>query len=386
MWSLPETAHRSLSKLLLGGVALLLTSTAEAQNLVAETPERQAVRSAAPARPAPLCRVDTQRKALAIGASLVPGVLVHGAGHWVLCEKDTARTLVYLEAGAAVATVASLAGLALTGASRYTVAPFAVGALGGAGVFSVTWLADVYGAAAPQGGLGSAPERRPRLTVQSGVRAVYDPLFDTELLLSQSFDLDTGVLRLSPRFDGSPDGDHRRLRLLASPRLFAAHGSAQRHAAWSIDGVLGITDYSQADEGFATTVVEASLVGRLDLERIGPTLRGSFAEAQLGYAREWTRFDGLSGYAWDSLLARLAFGLYLGFDSVRGEAFIAYDHRRDTLFGGLHVPGIGAGYLGFVEQRTALYFGRYLGAAVEVGYGSAFAVSAYLLVRPGGER
>jgi len=109
-------------------------------------------------------------------------------------------------------------------------------------------------------------------------------------------------------------------------------------------------------------------------------LGGSFAETELGYAREISRFDGLPGQGTDELLAHGAFGAYLG--QGQGEFKLSYDHRRDTLAGGLRLPGVGAGYLGFLSQRTEMYFGT-LGVASEVAYGSALMVSAYLLVRVG---
>jgi hypothetical protein len=43
------------------------------------------------------------------------------------------------------------------------------------------------------------------------------------------------------------------------------------------------------------------------------------------------------------------------------------------------LPGIPAGYAGYLEHRSELYFDRRWGAAVEVAYGSAFVASAYLL-------
>jgi hypothetical protein len=74
----------------------------------------------------------------------------------------------------------------------------------------------------------------------------------------------------------------------------------------------------------------------------------------------------------------MAFGAYLG--QGQGELKLGYNHRRDTLAGGLRPPGVGAGYLGFLSQRSELYFGTF-GVATEVAYGSALMGSAFLLLR-----
>lgn len=326
------------------------------------------------------CEVTDTRRALAIGASLFPGAVVHGAGHWVACEPSTSLRLLYLEAAAVGATVVSLAGLAGTGASRYVVAPLALGALGGVGLFTTTWLADIYGVTAPRGGTGTPRAKLPRLWIQTGLRGVYDPLFETSWLVSHAMRVDSDLLWASGRMDVAPDARHRRYALLLERRLMGERMDRSRHARWAFDGRLGWRDFAESNEEFGTTTLELALAGRVDLGLIGPTLEGAFVDVEAGYAREWHRFDGLPGYAWDALLGRVGFGAYLGHGpGVRGEAWVAYDHRRDTVAGGLRLPGIPAGYAGYLEHRSELYFDRRWGAAVEVAYGSAFVGSAYLL-------
>lgn len=335
---------------------------------------------------APECDPRDASQALAIGASLVPGVVAHGAGHWVACQPETALRILTLEGVAVATTLVSVTALVTTGASRYVVAPLALGALGGVGLFTTSWLADIYGVAAPDGGTGRPRPSTPRLTIQTGLRAIHDPLFETPWLISHGFEVETGLIRVSPELEASPDARHRRYALLFERRLLGTHTDPRRHARWVLDSRLGLRDFSEKNEGFGSTTVEFALSGRMDLDLLGATLQGAFATAELGYAREWHRFDGLPGYTWDSLLGRVGFGAYLGrYGPVRGQSFIAYDHRRDTVAGGLHLPGIAAGYAGFVEHRSELYLGKNWGGALELAYGSAFVVSAYLLFRPAGD-
>jgi hypothetical protein len=333
--------------------------------------------------PPPRCSPSDLRRAAALGAALVPGILVHGTGHWVLCESKAARKLATYELIGVATTVGSGAGLALTGASQYVVAPLALGALTGLGLFSVTFLADVYGVLAPVVGRG-APGPVPRLSLQTGVRSIYDPHFEYRWLLSHAFRYQRGPYWIAPRLDAALDAHNQRYSLRAGRGLLPRPAGATAPSRTALDLQVGVSDHNYNNEGFATTTLELAFTGRLQLEALAPNLKGSFAEGAAGYAREITRYDGLPTDGNDQLLARFGFGFYLGRPGgLHGESSFVYDHRRDNFAGGLKLPGIGAGYAGHVEHRTELYLAEGIGAAAELTYGSAFIASAYLLMRWG---
>jgi hypothetical protein len=322
---------------------------------------------------------STARKSLATGAALVPGIIVHGTGHFVRCDPVTGRRLLGLEGLGVVATGVSGAGLALTGASRYFVAPFAVGAWGGVSLFAFTLLADIYGAAGLSEVTGRAPLTETRLLVEAGLGYVYDRQFRYRSLASQGFRVETPWLWLAPHFDTALNARNQRVELRAGHRWFGPSSWRASRDGSRLDLELAFYDHAYVDEGFALSAVETALSGRLDLARVGASLAGSFAEASLGYARQWTRIEGLATNGNDELLLRSAFGVYLGRGRFHGEALLAYDHRRDTFAGGLLPGGIVAGYLGFLEQRTDFFFGH-LGVRTQLKYGSALLLSASLLV------
>jgi hypothetical protein len=312
----------------------------------------------------------------------VPGLLLHGSGHFALCEEKTAYRLLALEGVGAASLLGSTAGLAVTGASRYLVAPLAIGAWAGASLFVLSFFADVYGVA------NADPDRpipimKPRLlALETGVRYVYDPHFDHRVFLSQSFRLDLSTLWLEPRLDLALDATNQRYSLLAGRRLLGARPRRDFADGSYLELRAGLADHAYDEDGFAMTTLEGSLAGRLDLGRLGRTLRGSFAEAELGLAHQWSRFDGAEGDQTDELLLRTTFGNYWGGGAVQGETRFGYVHRRDTLAGGMRVSGVPAGYLGYVETRSEAYFGSF-GVATEVTYGAAFIVGVALLVRVG---
>src|SRR6478609_3699467 len=86
-------------------------------------------------------------RALPTAAAIVPGVVVHGAGHYALGEPETARQLLLMEGVGLGLFVTGGLTLWLSGASRYLVAPAATATIAGFGLFSTSYFADIYGTA-----------------------------------------------------------------------------------------------------------------------------------------------------------------------------------------------------------------------------------------------
>ncbi|HET9956509.1 MAG TPA: hypothetical protein VFQ61_18515, partial [Polyangiaceae bacterium] len=338
---------RTLRLVLAGGAIasqLTVSSAGRAQARVGSEVHRTSLSSSSRAP----CRVDRGRRTLAIGAAVVPGAVVHGAGHFVACERETAKKLALAEAAGVGALLTSGVLLLLTGASQYVVAPLAVGAVTGGSVFGLSYLADVYGVVADN---DQAAPRAARLRVEAGFSYVYDPHFSYRTFISQGFRLQEGRYWLAPQIMSSLDAHNRRYGARAGYRVLGGArptqvASISRLAPRSwLDVALGAYDHGYGESGFSLTGVEAALLGHLELSALGArTLRGAFAEGELGYARLWTRFDGLPDLPNDQLLARFMFGFYWGRgQALEGQTQFGYDHRRDTLAGGLKPAGIAAG-------------------------------------------
>ncbi len=82
---------------------------------------------------------------LAIAASVLPGVLVHGSGHWVAGRRDTARSIAYTELGALGLMLSSGTYMTLSGGSRHGNEVMVPLLLSGTGLFAGSWLADIDG-------------------------------------------------------------------------------------------------------------------------------------------------------------------------------------------------------------------------------------------------
>jgi hypothetical protein len=117
---------------------------------------------------------------------------------------------------------------------------------------------------------------------------------------------------------------------------------------------------------------------------------GAFFEYQAGLARQWFVFDlpGVRATTPSSmLLARVAFGLYLGNASGRGptggELSAFYDHRHDGLEGGFKTERIGNGPQGHLGLAGLYQLTPRWGLAGDVRFGSAWLFGLSLVIRAG---
>jgi len=317
---------------------------------------------------------------------------VHGSGHYVLGQTAPAGKLLLWEAAGLGGILGGGLPLYFSGASRYLVAPAALLAGAGFGLFAVTFLADVYGTAAADGGTGSPLTELPLIEAELGQRYVYDPQFRYRNLVVQGFDLRWANLRLAPSAAYALEDANLRARVLAGVRLLGPMASPDAAArdATALDAEVALTHHRFAREGFSSSSAEAALQGRLDLARIDRALTGSFAEFGAGFALAALDYEapGLK-FAEDLeslLLMRFAFGMYLGHEPARrgSELALYYDHRHDGYAAGLKLTGLGSGVLGHFGASLRYFFEENWGLRAEAEVGSAYVVGLSGLFRYGG--
>jgi hypothetical protein len=339
-------------------------------------------------RPAP--SPDGARRALATGAAVVPGVVVHGSGHYVLGERKTAVKLLVAEGIGLGMVLGGGAGLFATGASRYTVVPFASLSMFGVGVFSASFLADVYGSAASDqdGAWSRARLSPPFFESELGYRYITTQAFDYRDFVVQRFTLWTQRTRFEPSLWSSFAGDNARYHLAVAQRLYGAAPGRPRQLADFVEIELGVTHHRFATEYFDRSGAEALTRARWDLGHVGPTLRGAFVEGSLGYAFNVISYDlpgpDVADDADDLLLATMVFGITLRGPAAAGsEVAVFYDHRHDDFAAGTLMPGLGSGVIGHLGLRGRWFFDERYGFAAEAMYGSAAVVGGSLLIREG---
>ncbi|HUS64560.1 MAG TPA: hypothetical protein VMZ28_08460 [Kofleriaceae bacterium] len=324
-------------------------------------------------------------RALAPAAAVVPGVLLHGAGHWVMGEKRTARRLLLLEGVGVAVAGTSGAILYATGASRHYAAPLVGGVVTGVGLFALSMAADLYGSVGAACAAG-APDREPSIQLESGLGYVHDPQFAYRAFAVVAARARWREWEAAPSGWFALDDDNQRLRLDGAYRLAGPGTARETGDGTRLEIQTAGTMHRYGTDRFRVFTGEAALAGRLDMVRLGRTLAGSFGEMSVGVAGEVNDYDepGAGADLGEMLLVRFGYGMYLG---RRGEVSIYYDHRRDTFAGGTSPgPGPGSGFMGFFGAAAELRVAGRWGLRGAFESGAARVAHLALTAEMGGSR
>jgi hypothetical protein len=131
--------------------------------------------------------------------------------------------------------------------------------------------------------------------------------------------------------------------------------------------------------GVATGELEVAV--RFDHRRIADKLSGTFTDASAGVGVERASYAAGGHDTSSLLLATFAWGMYL---RDLGEVRLFYDHRRDSLAGGLQA-GRAAGFIGSFGTALDLRVWGPWAARAEIEYGSGL-VGTLALRYQGGPR
>ncbi|MDX2018722.1 MAG: hypothetical protein SF187_00670 [Deltaproteobacteria bacterium] len=348
--------------------------------------------SHAPA-PAPTNVVEHEKpRALPAAAALMPGLVLHGSGHFAQGNRATAYSLLKWEGVGVGALLVGATGLALTGASRHTVSLLALTSMAGAGLLAITWLADLYGVLAPAGGTGDPLRQMPWLQATAGVKWVDDPTLSGSVLVGTSLQVWTRRWRLCPSAWFAANGDTSRMEGDAAYRFVGPVATGQAATGSFVDLELGAYHHRYQESQklafpsrFRITGVQAQLQTRLDLLTIAPTLRGAFIEGSAGVGIGAYRYPDVHATVANTiLLGGFAFGLYLGKTAQRwGQWRVFYNHRHDDFVGGLKTYGLGSGALGYFGTDVRAFLTQRWGVVADVAAGSAIVSTLSLVYRYG---
>ncbi len=308
-------------------------------------------------------------------AALFPGVLIHGSGHYAAGDTKTGNRLLLTSAVGAGLAITGGASLFWTGANR-RVSEMGIPLLvSGLGIFGASWLADVYGSATGGTKLSSAVP--PNISASLGYAHVDDPQFSYEHFATAESEFRWAQVALRPSLWSATVANNWRARIEASYSLYTSpKGTRVRIQS-------AATHHAFSDDGFATRVYEASVVGRWSLGDFGPRLAGAFADLSVGFGHETIQFEtpGASNTGATLLLGRVGFGMQT---PRGGESSFYYDHRRDTLAGGLSPSKRrGSGFAGHLGLRHRQPLGGRFAIRLATELGSAWVASGALEARWG---
>jgi hypothetical protein len=331
-------------------VAALALVTTITRAAVADPDDASAPAPGPPADRGPrVPAVSAGRRATAIAVAIFPGLLVPGAGSWIVGERRAAERLAGISV---IGTAALLVGglpIRLSGSSPYTIWQGVPLVVSGSGLFLSSWLADIWVAAGgPQ--RAATPVAMPPWSVEAATTWQHDA-YRERALLGAAGHLELGRLGLDAGGYIDARNASRSGGLGARWRLCGPAATGRQVTDSSGVVVRAAARLDRDDEDQVTlATAEAELSGRLDLDRVDPSIRGNFLELSAGAGLTRTSYpEGRHGLA-AILLAGFAWGAYLG---DRGELRLFYDHRRDGLAGGL-AASRAAGFVGSVGTTAEL--------------------------------
>jgi hypothetical protein len=365
------TFRRGATLALASMLLVILSTRAYADDASDDAPDDAPDGAPAPSPPPP----SRARRVLAAGAAIVPGILVHGAGHWVAGDRKTAKRLLVLEGiGLGLAAAAGLP-LGISGGAEETLPalPLLVPATGH---LLTTVIADAWGAA---GGarITGTPAPTQALDAGAGYTFLGDPRVPFANLATADATAWFGPLRAGA--SGWLGHGTWQARASFGVRLYGPRVGVASTDVTTIDVIVAGAEEHRRDEGLRIATLEGGATARIDLARIGPSLRGTFATLGAGVGVERIRFMANAVADNSSLFTgRIGWGFVLGDGRARAlETELYYDHRRDTLAGGLTIPVPSNGFVGYLGAVTTAWRGRYgLSARLDVGSAYVFTLSA----------
>ena len=344
-----------MSRVLVLAAVLVASSTARADDATADTSDE----------------ISTTRRLAAIGAAIVPGVVIHGSGSWVLREKRAAKRLAVTGWIGFGAMAIGGAAVGITGGSPEMVIWGVPMIIGGAALWVPTWLGDIwYAAGGPR--VRGAPHADSAWWVELGTTWLHDA-YRERALVRGAGRVELG--RVGVGASGLLDAEGRawtgdveaRLRILGAAATGATIGDGSKLYVRA-----AVRRHVDDDDEVAISTVEAEVGARVDLMRLDLNLAGSFLEVSLGMGVERVRYADLVGDTDTLFLGRYAWGLYLG---TRSELSVFYDHRRDSLAGGI-AAGRAAGFVGSVGANLDLRVGGAFSFVGELDIGNGWVTTA----------
>lgn len=333
--------------------------------------------------------LDSSRsfKVVPAAVAVVPGLLFHGLAPALAGDGHTAKRLFALE-GTGLGLIA-LGGvpIALTGASRRTIAPLYAVTLAGFSVFGISAIANLYSVASPAFDPGVPAPSLPPLELEMGYQYVSDTAFDYDHFVALGAVARFEEVKLEATARLSPDEGNTQVRLGGAYRLL---GAPERRLAGSdgssLDAELFGLFHRFPTEGFTTIGGDMGFRGRYAMSRVSPSLAGSFAEASIGMALQGYSYPGpvSDGNLHSQLLFSFGYGVWLGRGGgpFKGEAMLFYDHRKDGFAGGVRT--LSGGVVGSFGLRGRALLTETWGVAAEFQASGALVGRLSLIYALGG--
>lgn len=309
--------------------------------------------------------------------ALSAGVLVHGAGHFVMGEEATGWKLLIGE----VASVAvGLGGLALVDANPSTSWLHPTGeamAVAGTAGFGLTWLGDLLGtlrgtgAPLPEntsGSEGLSAEFWYATTVLQG---------DGTAVLAAAVPLRLRHFVAAADFEAAPSASYQRLGLYTAARIPIGHLGFNESEVG-----VALTDERLTDAGSGRAAVEPRISLEADLGSIAPHFANILVRAHLGAEASQLRFDAADRFSLtrEPIVWRLPIGGEVSANLARSvNVGLGYEQRDSEPVGANSYGGFFTGRVGIpLQRKVGLELKAERGAGVRLWLGLRWLSGALL--------
>ena len=263
------------------------------------------------------------RRTLAIAAAVFPGLILRGAGSWVVGEKRAAKRLAKGALGSLLVAGATGGLIAFTNASPYTMPVMPI-VLTGVGGLLTSWVEDIW-IAAGGAAVTAGPRATPRWSVEAGETWQHDAY--RERLLQRAA-ATVWVGRAGASGSAFVDTGGASWLVLADLRARVIGDSACGNCLFVRAGGRLQRD---RDDRVTQLVGEIEVQARIGLARFDRAFKSSFVELSTGLGANRVTYASMVSEIDSLLLGGFAWGSYV----PGGEVRVYYDHRRDGLAGGI---------------------------------------------------
>ncbi|MBN2722709.1 MAG: hypothetical protein JXR95_01425 [Deltaproteobacteria bacterium] len=315
-------------------------------------------------------------------ASIIPGIIISGGGHYMTGDNTGAKKLFYAKATGLGILISGFLPILFSNASEKVMFVAYPVALTGFGLFSISTLADLFGTL-NTGAKNSFSNKTPyTIQLEQNIMHVHDPQFNYDFFSYSSvfFNFRKTVSGIEGYY--APEDSNKKLKLSTSYILLGKAPSEFRNDNSKLEITVAWSWHKFPNELFSTQTYEISCGGRMELHHFHGSLKGSFSEISLGAALERVKYDFTptdKDYS-SLLLFRFSFGIYLG-SNKNGELEIFYNHRHDDWAAGLGAGGMGDGVLGHFGIQGHYFFNKLLGVRALFEAGMAYRTVLGMVIR-----
>lgn len=275
-------------------------------------------------KPDDTSEISPPKRVKGVVGSIIPGVLLHGSGHYLMGEKETGKKILKIEGYSFLTGVSSLVALGLLGNADETSGVLIPISMLSFGTFAATWLFDVIGTTglSNQLSVGQHPYK------QSFVNFSYSQQDNNQ---SPYYTFYSGRLQYgNNQFFAQVNTE---VEESLDYREFAFKGGYNiMQKDYTNLYVIPESKYRYSTEGFSIAQFDLQLEMDINLAKLSNTLKNVYFVNTIGYGNSQFNFEG-SGFDYSNNMMIISQGIRFSVNKVL-DVSTKYIRREDGFIGG----------------------------------------------------